>query len=500
METASLGVLKLQRVREQLLLTFAALVAAYGLVWFALSAARHTPDAHGEAVHAAAAVPAVVSVLPFVLLLGCIAVLPVIPATAHWWEHNWNRLAVSLGCALATLVYYALFYGSGVANHLTHSQSAAGPWAAFAVLINSWLVEYIPFLTLLFSLYTVSGGIVITGSMTGRPAVNLTMLGVGTLLASCVGTTGAAMLMIRPLLRANTERQHVAHTIVFFIFTVCNTGGCLLPIGDPPLFLGFMRGVAFEWTLSLWPMWLLMNGVLLLMYFLLDSWYWRQEKPAARERRVKYVPVRLRGCLNLLWLAGVVAAVATLDPSRPVPGTDWSAPLYYREIVLLSFTALSLWCTSHECRMANSFNYDAILEVAALFLGIFVCMQPAIQLLNAHGAQLGLNTPWKYFWATGLLSSVLDNAPTYVVFFETARTSTVMGPRVAGVPEAYLVAVSIGAVFLGAMTYIGNGPNLMVKAIAENQNVRMPSFFGYVVYSCAALLPASVLLTVVFLT
>ncbi len=501
METTTLNAGKLNSIREKLMMGFAAIVLCYAFLWVAVLAA-HVSHSHGSADAAVVVnsiTPAVASVVPFAVLLGCIAILPVIPRTVHWWENNWNRLTVSLSCAGATLAYYGFFYQGTISNHLTHGASVPGISTAMTVLANAWLVEYIPFLTLLFSLYVISGGIVIEGSMLGRPAVNCGLIGIGTVMASFVGTTGAAMLMIRPLLRANADRKYNVHTIVFFIFTVCNTGGCLLPIGDPPLFLGFLRGVAFEWTLSLWPMWLLMNGTLIALYFALDTVLWRRESPDVKVHKGQKEKLRLKGGLNLLWLTGVVLAVATLDPSRPFPGTHWHPPLYYREVVMFAFTALSLWLTSNAFRVANSFNYDAILEVAALFLGIFVCMQPAVQMLNNYGCHLGLDAPWKYFWATGLLSSCLDNAPTYVVFFETAKTCVVPGPTVAGVSESYLIAISLGAVFLGAMTYLGNGPNLMIKAIAESQRVKMPSFFGYMIYSCAALLPAAILVTLVFL-
>jgi len=258
--------------------------------------------------------------------------------------------------------------------------------------------------------------------------------------------------------------------------------------------------VRFFWTLNLWPMWLLMNAVLLVAYFALDWFWFRRETPRSTSAEDASAPrFQIRGALNFVWLCGVVAAVATLDPNRPFPGTHWHPPLYYRELILMSLATLSLWFTKTECRMANAFNYDAILEVAALFLGIFVCMQPAVQILNAYGSQLGLDSPMKFFWATGLLSSCLDNAPTYVVFFETAKTIPAEGIRIADVPEALLIAISLGAVFLGAMTYIGNGPNLMIKAIAESHNVRMPSFFGFLGYSCLILLPAAGLVTCIFL-
>ncbi len=462
---------------------------------------HHAPHeaSHGthEATHGPN--PSFASVIPFAVLLLAIALLPLFHSTEHWWEKNTNRLLVSVSLGAMTLIYYAAIYGHGVVDHATHTTSAAGIPAAITVVKNALLVEYIPFITLLFSLYVISGGIAVQGHLVGRPSLNTGIIGIGGILASFIGTTGAAMLLIRPLLRANEKRDHVAHTVVFFIFVACNTGGCLLPIGDPPLFLGYLRGVNFGWTLGLWPMWLAMNGALLAIYFVWDSLRWRGENREEIEARPED-PERfsLAGGINFLWLGGVIACVALLDPSKAVPGTNWHAPVYFREVLMLVLTGLSLIFTSSRIRNRNAFNYDAILEVAALFVGIFICMQPPIQLLNAYGPSLGIDEPWKFYWGTGVLSSFLDNAPTYVVFFETAKSMEAQGPTVAGVSSAALVGISLGAVFMGAMTYIGNGPNFMVKAIAEKNNVRMPGFFGYMLYSMAVLLPLSVVLTMVF--
>ena len=299
------------------------------------------------------------------------------------------------------------------------------------------------------------------------------------------------MLLIRPLLETNRERKHVCHTVIFFIFAVCNCGGCLLPLGDPPLFLGYLRGVPFLWTLKLWPAWLFVNTALVAIYFVWDTfWYYPHEAPSDIVRDETQVR-RLRfGGLwpNALLLVGVIPSIAVLDPSKPFPGTSWHPWLYLREAVQLLFVALSLTLGSERVRRANQFNYHAIAEVAALLLGIFLCMQPPLQILHVQGPALGLVSPAHFFWATGSLSSVLDNAPTYVVFFTTAQS--LGGTQlVAGVQQDLLMGVSLGAVFLGTMTYIGNGPNFMVKAIAEKSGVAMPSFFGYVVYSCLILLP-----------
>ncbi|MEM6330439.1 MAG: sodium:proton antiporter, partial [Planctomycetota bacterium] len=277
-------------------------------------------------------------------------------------------------------------------------------------------------------------------------------------------------------------------------------GGCLLPIGDPPLFLGYLKGVDFFWTLELWAPWLLCNGLLLGLYLLVDHFYhFPKEDISDRQRDLSQVTaLRFSGMgLNVPLLLAVVAAVAFLDPTKTVPGTEWLLGeawhpwMYFREVMQLTLVGLSLALGSREVRQKNSFNFHAIIEVAALFVGIFICMQPALQILGVYGGQLRVDTPTEFFWVTGGLSSVLDNAPTYLVFFETAKSISGPGDAtlVAGVPEPILIAISLGAVFMGAMTYIGNGPNFMVKAIAEQSGVRMPSFFGYMGYSCVILLP-----------
>ena len=449
-------------------------------------------------------------VIPFVLLLGAIAVLPLIPATEEWWESNLNRFKVAAGLGLLTLLYYLCLHGSPIDGHFpvhTIVPPAAGGlnWAqTFTVLANGILNEYIPFIMLLFALYTISGGIRITGDLRAHPLTNMTIIAIGGLLASFIGTTGAAMLLIRPLLETNKERKYVVHTVVFFIFVVCNCGGCLLPIGDPPLFLGYLRGVDFLWTFNLWPEWLFVNGLLLAVYYLVDHfWYYPRETPldvALDETRVS--GVKISGLWpNALLLFGVIISVALLDPHKPLPGTDWRPWVYMREVAQLALIGLSLLLGSKTVRRENAFNYHAILEVAALFSGIFICMQPALQILGVKGPELGLVNPMQFFWATGSLSSVLDNAPTYVVFFETAQTlaKTPGTEVVANVAADLLVAISLGAVFMGAMTYIGNGPNFMVKAIAEKSGVKMPSFFGYMAWSCVILLPILIITTLVFL-
>jgi Na+/H+ antiporter NhaD/arsenite permease-like protein len=504
------------RPRDPALLAIVAILAAYVVAlalgwpqrWTEAALAPHGAVAESPEVGFAA--PALWAVTPFVLLLAAIAVLPLIPHTAHWWESNLSRFLVAAGLALVALVYYAFLHDGHVVAHwpghevIPHSGNGVQWGFVKTVLANALLGEFVPFIVLLFSLYTIAGGIRITGDLQALPGTNAAIMAVGALLASFIGTTGAAMLLIRLLLETNRERKQVAHTAVFFIFTVCNCGGCLLPIGDPPLFLGYLQGVDFFWTLGLWPEWLFVNGLLLAVYWALDRfYYYPRERALDLQRDVARVHrLRLSGAkLNLPLLAGVVAAVAMLDPSKTVPGAGWHPPMYLREAVLLSLVAASLLFGSRDVRGANRFNYAAIIEVAALFFGIFICMQPALEILSATGPylvehfQMG---PGKFFWASGMLSSILDNAPTYLVFFETARDPAQAGSITGGVPEPILVGISLGSVMWGAMTYIGNGPNFMVKAIAESSGVRMPSFFGYMAYSLLILLPILLLMDWIF--
>lgn len=450
-------------------------------------------------------------VIPFAALLGAIAVFPLIPMIRHWWESNLHRFYVAGGLAVLTLAYYLLLHTSPVTAHwpATHVAATAASGLNVSltaeVFASAMLGEYIPFIVLLFSLYTISGGIRIEGDLPAHPVTNCIFLATGAVLASFIGTTGAAMLLIRPLLETNRERKHVQHTVIFFIFIVCNCGGLLLPLGDPPLFLGYLMGVPFLWTLVLWKEWLFVNGSLLLIYLLWDLyWCYPKELPqdtAKDDTRVH----RLRfGGLwpNAFLLGGVIFSVALLDPGKAFPGTQWHPWMFLREIALLGLVAMSLLLGSGHLRRMNRFTYAAIIEVAALFFGIFVSMQPALQILGVEGPNLGLSKPWHYFWASGSLSSVLDNAPTYVVFFEAARSLTEnlgLEGAVGGVASALLIAVSMGSVFMGANTYIGNGPNFMVKAIAEESGVRMPSFFGYMLYSFGILIPLFILVTVLFL-
>ena len=404
----------------------------------------------------------VYTVAPFALLLVAIAVLPL--WAPHWWEPNRNKLVVSALLGLPILALYL--------------RREPGALVAMAE-------EYVSFIVLLAGLYVISGGVLLRGDLAASPLTNTGFLAVGSMLASLVGTTGASMLLIRALLQTNRERTRVRHTVVFFIFVVSNAGGLLTPLGDPPLFLGYLRGVPFAWTLRLWPQWLTMVGALLAVYYVWDRLQYARE-PAAAIRRdlAEREPLSLAGGLNVLWLAAVVAAVALV-----------AAPL--REAVIAGLAGLSLWQTPREIRRANGFTAVPMAEVAVLFLGIFLTMLPALELLRAHGGALGVRQPWQFFWATGALSSFLDNAPTYLTFLALGQ-GLGLSAEVAGVPDSVLAAISTGAVAMGANTYIGNAPNFMVKSIAEEAGVRMPGFLGYMAYSAIVLLPLFAVVTLLF--
>ena len=388
-----------------------------------------SPTAHGNAE---SHVPHWM-IAPFVLLLGAIAALPLVPASSRWWHSNLHRFYVAGGLAAVTLAYYLFLHASVLDAHwpAPHAArpSASGPSFGLTgeILATAILGEYIPFIVLLWSLYTISGGIRIEGDLPAHPWTNTAFLAAGAVLASFIGTTGAAMLLIRPLLETNRERKHVQHTVVFFIFIVCNCGGLLLPLGDPPLFLGYLMGVPFFWTLVLWKEWLAVNAALLMIYYAWDRlWCYPRERAADVARdETRVHRLRFGGLWpNALLLVGVVLAIAWLSPGKTIPGTDWHPWVYLREIVQMGLVAVSLGLGSSHLRRLNRFNYAAILEVAALFFGIFICMQPPLEILAVEGRNLGLTEPWQYFWAAGGLSSVLDNAPTYVVFFQTAASLT----------------------------------------------------------------------------
>ncbi len=399
------------------------------------------------------------AVIPFVLILLGIAVLPLV---AHeWWEKNSNRLIFT---AVITV-----------------------PTAGYLVTLDSHMIlhageEYFSFIFLLGSLYIISGGVVVRGELKSSPFVNAGLLATGAVLASIIGTTGASMLLIRPYLRANRVREYTRHLPIFFIFCVSNAGGLLTPLGDPPLFLGFLRGVPFTWTLKLFPQWLFVNGIIIGIFLALDYRIFSNAGAPPEYERKK---VSLAGTHNFLFLGMVVASAALL-------------PLGYRELGMGIATVLSLVTTKNDLREENGFTYHPIAEVAILFAGIFITMQPALGLLAVHGPTMGLSSPGQFYWITGILSSFLDNAPTYVTFFTVAQS---MGGEnlVAGVSEAVLVGISLGAVFMGANTYIGNGPNFMVKSICDEAGFNTPSFFGYMVWSIGILGPIWGLVWFIFL-
>jgi Na+/H+ antiporter NhaD/arsenite permease-like protein len=430
------------------------------------------------------------TVLPFAGLLLCIAVLPL--AAPHFWERNRNKGVVAALFAAPVAAYLVLAHGEAGLHQLLEKAH-----------------EYVAFILLLGSLFVVSGGIVIRGSLSGTPLLNTALLAIGGAIASFVGTTGASMLLIRPLLRANAARRRKAHIVVFFIFVVSNCGGLLTPLGDPPLFLGFLKGVPFEWTFRLWREWLLVNGLLLLIFNLWDQRVFEREereRPGSQLEEVqRHEPLGIAGWRSLAFLAAIVAVVYASGSGLGSGGAPW--PLGLQEALLLAVAVAAWVVTPRDYLRENAFGFGPIVEVAVLFAGIFVTMAPALLLLNQHAPSFGIREPWHFFWATGLLSSFLDNAPTYLTFAATAvglegaglggrylAEYLALGPRA----HEILAAISAGAVFMGANTYIGNGPNFMVKAIAEESGVAMPSFFGYMAYSGAVLIPLFVLVTFVF--
>ena len=430
------------------------------------------------------------SMIPFGLMLLTIAVAPLL--AEHWWESNRHKLTVALFLGVPTAV---CLIAGGMLHDLEHQLFG----------------DYLPFIVLLLALYVITGGIHLTGDIKAKPWVNTAFLGLGWLLASIMGTTGAAMLLIRPLLVTNQQREHKVHTVLFFIALCANCGGLLTPLGDPPLFMLFLRGAEFTWFASMWAPWLFAGVLLMVIYFALDSYYYSKEHwTALSADHREHTPLEVKGKVNFVYLVGVVLTVAFVNESVVPEMGHEHAPMwikYMREIVLLSLMLLSLYTTPKKIRFSmNKFTWAPIIEVAVLFLGIFTTMTPALAYLNANAASLGLTETWQFYYSTGLLSSFLDNTPTAVAFHSvatglTAEQVAVFGGNVvAGVPEILLQAICIGAVFFGAMTYIGNGPNFMVKAIAEENGIKMPSFFGYIFrFSLIVLLPIYILVQLIFL-
>ena len=448
------------------------------------------------------------SALPFVGILLSIALFPLL--APHFWHHHFGK--VSAFWALVFAVPFVIQYQGAALYDLAHIG----------------LIDYIPFIILLWGLFTVAGGMIVRGRLSGSPAVNLVMLIIGTLLASWVGTTGASMLMIRPVLRANAWRRHKVHVICFFIFLVSNIGGSLTPLGDPPLFLGFIHGVDFFWTLHLLPVAGFVAATLLILFYALDTYYYRKEERLPDDEGGAE-PLRLDGLLNLVFFGGIMGGVlfsGLVDlGSLDLAGIHIAYSSLVRDGVILSMGGLSLYTTRKQLRADNGFSWGPIQEVAILFAGIFATIIPALSILKAgdRGAAAPLinavDKPWHFFWATGGLSSFLDNAPTYLTFFTTAigklcppgmtekvAAGVLMGKAAVlaqypGVENGfpYLEAISAGAVFMGANSYIGNAPNFMVKSIAEEAGVKMPSFFGFMFkYSIPILVTTFILTTLIF--
>lgn len=429
--------------------------------------------------------------LPFAGMLLSIALCPLF--TPHFWHHHFGKVAACW--ALALLVPLALTQGAGVAAGMV--------W-------HTLLAEYLPFALLLLALFTASGGIYIKGNLHGSPALNTGLMAIGALLASLMGTTGASMLLIRPLIRANDNRKHVVHVVVFFIFIVSNAGGALTPLGDPPLFLGFLQGVSFFWTAQhLAAPTLFLVGLLLLLFYAIDAYWYRKEGCLPSDPTPDTERIGLEGSINFLPLGLVVLLVLMSGLWKPgivfdLFGTPVALPSLLRDLGMLGVTLLSLWLTPRGVRERNQFSWAPMQEVAKLFIGIFITMVPVLVMLQAglNGPFAGLvqtvstpegqPIPAAYFWLTGALSSFLDNAPTYLVFFNLAGGDA---QQLMSAGAATLAAVSAGAVYMGANTYIGNAPNFMVKAIAEDRGIAMPSFFGYMAWSACLLLPLFGLVT-----
>ncbi len=438
--------------------------------------------------------------IPFAGLLLCIAVLPLVKA--EWWEAHQPHAVVFW--SLLFVLPFAFVYGPG---------------QAFEKVLECIVDDYLTFIILLFGLFCVSGNITLEGDLAGSPRINVGLLLIGTMLSSWIGTTGASMLMVRPIIKMNAWRKRRSHIMVFFIFLISNIGGCLTPIGDPPLLMGFMRGVPFFWSLHLFPVLLFNVVILLTIFYFLDRRAYRKDIAEGLKPDISKpgTEVHILGLHNLIFLAMIVAAVilsgtlpgmaAFQDAEGAVRGihlfgeVTLTYPALIEVVIILAAAFLSFKTTNAEIRRKNHFTWGAIQEVAVLFVGIFITMQPALMILKANGASLGLNKPFEMFWATGFLSSFLDNTPTYLVFLTTAGALgfTEGMPTILGtVPVAMLEAISCGAVFMGANTYIGNAPNFMVKSISDENGIRMPSFFGYLLWSVTFLIPVFLLDMLVF--
>jgi Na+/H+ antiporter NhaD/arsenite permease-like protein len=449
------------------------------------------------------------SIIPFVGILLSIAIFPLV-FDSHFLVHHGGKMSLVWASVFA-IPYLIAFRGE-----------------AFYDILHIYFIDYIPFIILLWGLFTVAGGILVRGTLRGTPIVNTLLLLIGTAIASWVGTTGASMLLIRPLIRANEYRKSKVHLVVFFIFLVSNIGGSLTPLGDPPLFLGFLHGVPFFWTTTaLFPHMLFISVILIAIFFIVDTFMFKREGGVVPDDGTRE-PIRVDGLFNLIFLLGIIAAVLMSGTFKWGEVNILGVHVYWqniaRDVLIVVMGLLSLRFTpfSGELRQANEFSWEPIEEVAKVFAGIFITIIPALAILKAgeNGALSGLigamKEPVHYFWITGILSSFLDNAPTYLTFFNTAlgKLGLTDAPDIVIVPQIIsgqlagpehlkfkelLTAISVGAVFMGANTYIGNAPNFMVKAIAEQSGIRMPSFFGYMLWSVVILVPLFVIVTFVFL-
>lgn len=438
--------------------------------------------------------------IPFVGILLCIAVMPLVKP--HWWESHQPHV-VALW-SLLFVIPFAVLHGAGEATEIV-----------LECLVN----DYLTFIVLLFGLFCVSGNITMEGDLAGSPRVNIILLTIGTLLSSIIGTTGSSMLMVRPMIKMNSWRRNRTHIMVFFIFLVSNIGGCLTPIGDPPLLMGFSRGVPFFWSLRLFPMLLVNMAVLLFIFYWIDRRAYCKDIAKGRMPDINKpkTKITIQGIHNLIFIVMIVAAVilsgilpdmpAFQDASGAVKGihiyghVTLTYPAMIEIVIILLAAFLSFKTTDAEVRVKNHFTWGAIKEVAVLFFGIFITMQPALMILKSMGGSLGITEPMQMFWTTGLLSSFLDNTPTYLVFLTTAGAMNYVegiATTLGTVPVQMLLAISCGAVFMGANTYIGNAPNFMVKAISDENGIKMPSFFGYIIWSLCILIPVFLLDAILF--
>ena len=431
------------------------------------------------------------SAAPFVGLLVAVSVLEL--TAQRWWSGLANKaIVVGIAAALAG-AYLVAGFGSAGGSALLHS-----------------LTDYTSFLVLLTALFVVAGGIEVKGSLSGTPLANTAILGIGAVLANLIGTTGAAMVLIRPYLRANARRTHKAHLVVFFILIVANAGGLLTPLGDPPLYLGFLKGVPFGWTLNLWLPWLFVNGIVLFVFNLVDQFVVNREEGLKRtegllDELLVHERLRVLGLRNLVFLVGAVAVILARGSGVGTAGQPWSFGI--QEVLLGAIAAGSYVLTPRGIHERNHFSFRPMAAVAVVFFGIFVTMTSPLLLLNARSDELGLSAPWQYFWASGSLSAMLDNAPTYLSFTAVAAGEAGLSTHdplylaaLLGVDggAVLLAAISCGAVFMGCLTYIGNGPNLMVKEMAEHRGIRMPNFFAYAAVAALVMVPIFVATTFIF--